>query len=148
MAQQDEKVLLIDASLRDPVLHKLFKISNQNGLADILTRKKSFQEVIYQTNIGKLDILTSGVSFSNPAELIESDSMANLLDEISSLYSFILIDSPSVLKSTETRVLANQADGVILIINHRKTKRAKIVESRKILELVNAKLVGAIINRR
>lgn len=148
MARQGEKVLLIDANLRDPVIHTIFKISNQIGLTDLLTRKSTFNEVVYQTGIGRLDILTSGSTFLNPAELLESDNMTSLLSSVVNSYSMVLIDSPAVLKSTETRVLANQCDGVVLVVNRRKTKLGKLAESRKLLDLVDAKLVGAIINKK
>src|SRR5690625_1104357 len=148
MTRQGEKVLLIDANLRDPTIHNTFKISNQVGLTDLLTAKARFSEVIYQTGIGRLDVLTSGSTFLNPAELLESDGMTSLLSTVTNSYSMVIIDSPAVLKSTETRVLANQCDGVILVVNRRKTKLGKLAESRKLLDLVDAKLVGAIINKK
>lgn len=148
MAQQNEKVLLIDANLREPTIHKMFTITNQVGLTDLLTNKASFNEVVCKTGIGKLDVLTSGSTFLNPAELLESQRMTAFLQVIGSSYDIILIDSPPVIKSTETRVLANQSDGVVLVINRKKTKLGKMAESRKLLELVDAKLVGAIINEK
>jgi capsular exopolysaccharide synthesis family protein len=148
MAQQGEAVLLMDANLRAPVMHHMFNISNQDGLTDLLTDRASLNEVTYKTGIGKLDILTSGGTKVNPAELLESERMENLLHTALDSYNMILIDSSSVLKSTETRVLANQCDGVVLVIKRRKTKMSKIAESRKLLELVDAKLVGAIMNEK
>lgn len=148
MAQQNEKVLLIDANLRTPVIHNIFNISNEVGLTDLLTNTTSFNEIVSKTGIGKLDVLTSGSTFLNPAELLESEIMTDFMNTIVDSYNVILIDAPPVLKSTETRVLANQSDGVILVINRNKTKIGKMAESRKLLELVNAKLVGAIMNEK
>lgn len=148
MAQQNEKVLLIDANLRNPVIHYMFNITNQVGLTDLLTNKASFSEAVSKTEIGKLDVLTSGITHLNPAELLEGQRMNAFMHTISDSYNVILIDAPPVIKSTETRVLANQSDGVILIINRNKTKIGKMAESKKLLELVNAKLVGAIMNEK
>ncbi len=148
IAQQREKVLLIDANLRNPVIHNMFAIRNRIGLSDLLTNKATFYEAVYQTDIGRLDILTSGTTKLNPTELLEGTRMTDLLKKADGYYSMILIDSPSIIKSTETRVLANQCDGVILVVNRKRTKLAKIAESRKLLELVDATLIGSIINEK
>ena len=116
MAQQDEKILLIDANLKSPAIHHIFDIPSQIGLADILMNKKRFDEVVYPTGIGELDILVSGTTFSNPAELLGSETMTYLLNLVTRMYSVILIDAPSILKTTETHILANQCDGVILVL--------------------------------
>jgi len=148
MAQQHEKVLLIDANLRAPVIHNMFTISNQVGLTDLLTGKATFNDVVYETDIGKLDVLTSGPAFLNPSELLESEKMKDFLMNVASSYDIVLIDSPPVLKAAETRVVANQCDGVVLVVKRGKTKLERLAESRKLLKLVDAKLIGAIINEK
>ena len=148
MAQQRERILLIDTNLKEPVIHDIFNIPNNYGLTDILTAKAKFDEVIYKTDIGKLDILTTGSTLFNPAELLGNKAMTDLLTEVASLYSMVLIDAPTVLKSTETRVLANQCDGVILVLQRGKTVLEKSIEARRILELAHAKLAGVIINEK
>jgi len=148
IALQNDKVLLIDANLRNPIVHHMFSIPNRAGLTELLTNQATFDEVINETGIGKLDILTSGTMLLNPAELLESEAMAEMLEIAANTYSMILIDSPSILKFTETRVLANQCDGTVLVVNRRKTKLGKLVEARKVLELVDATLVGAIVNEK
>jgi capsular exopolysaccharide synthesis family protein len=148
MAQQSEKVLLIDASLREPIIHTIFKIPNELGLTDILSGKISFENTVQRTEIGKLDILTSGSYSSKPAELLGSEEMATLLQMAAASYDIVLIDSPSVLEYTETRVLANQCDGVVVVINRGKTALEKAVEAKRVLELAQANLVGAIINEK
>jgi|SRR5690625_240611 len=148
IAQQKEKILLIDANLRHPVIHNMFTIRNRIGLTDLLTNKATFYEAVYQTHIGRLDILTSGTTELNPTELLESTRMTELLNKVENYYSMVIIDSPPIIKSTETRVLANQCDGVILVVNRKRTKLEKIAESRKLLELVDAKIIGSIINEK
>lgn len=148
MAQQNEKVLLIDANLREPSIHRIFDIPSQIGLTDILMNKKRFDEVVYPTGIGELDVLVSGSTFTNPAELLGNETMTYLLNVVVRMYSVILIDAPGVLKTTETRILANQCDGVILVLQRGKTKLDKVVEARRILDLAHGKLVGSIINEK
>lgn len=148
MAQQNEKVLLIDANLKNPAIHHLFDIPCQVGLTDILSNQKRFDEVVCPTGIGELDILGSGTTLSNPAELLGSETMTYLLNLVSRIYSVVLIDAPSVLKTTETHILANQCDGVILVLQRGKTRLDKILEARRTLELAHGNLIGSIINAK
>ncbi len=148
LAQQKEKVLLIDANLRSPIVDQIFKISNEVGLTDILSYKKTFQEAVHHSEIGRLEILTSGHPTSNPAELLGNEMMRELLETVGKSYDFVLVDSPSVLTSTETRMLANLCDGIILVLNRGKTDLENAAKARRVLELAHANLLGAIINRK
>jgi len=146
MAQQKEKTLLIDANIRDPAIHHLFEHANQVGLVDVLLEKATIQQAIRPTEIGDLDVMTSGLTSANPTELLGSEKMTDLLKAVKENYHTVLIDSPTLLKTTEARVLATQCDGVILILNRGKTRLDKTVEARKTLEFAQAKLVGTILN--
>jgi len=146
MTQQHERVLLIDANIRQPMIHRIFKLPNEFGLTDILLNNEPFSNAVYKTGIGKLEIITSGTTATNPAELLGSITMSELLDEVTKLYDTVLIDSPSVLGSTETRVLANQCDGVVLVFKHGKTGHDKVLEAGKVLHLAHAQLIGVIMN--
>ncbi|ASK63731.1 tyrosine protein kinase [Virgibacillus phasianinus] len=148
MAHQKEKILLIDANLRNPIIHDVFKIPNELGLTSILTGKVRAESAIQQTDIGNLEIITSGATLFNPAELLGNEQMTTLLKTVADLYDIVLIDSPPVLDSTETRVLANQCDGVVIVLNRGKTAIEKTIESRRVLELAHSRLVGAIINEK
>lgn len=148
LAQQKDKVLLIDANIREPTIQRIFDIPSQVGLTDILTNKRRFDEVVYPTGIGELDVLVSGSTFYNPAELLGNETMTYLLNVVVRMYNVVLIDAPSILTTTETRVLSNQCDGVILVLQRGKTKIDKIVEARRILDLSHGKLVGSIMNKR
>jgi capsular exopolysaccharide synthesis family protein len=146
IAQQKEKTLIIDANLREPLIHSIFKIPNDIGLTNVLTGNATLEEAVYQTEINRLEVLTSGSTAFNPAELLETKGMKELLKSIAENYDIVLIDAPSVLKSTETRVLANQCDGVVLVVSRGKTEIDKAIETKKVLELAQAKIVGAILN--
>ncbi|WP_164667375.1 CpsD/CapB family tyrosine-protein kinase [Virgibacillus doumboii] len=145
LAQQKEKVLLIDANLREPIIDSLFKVPNRLGLTDVLHEHATLDEAVYATGIGKLDILTSGSMTFNPGEVLGNEIMTRMLQGAGVAYDTVLIDSPAVLQSTETRVLANQCDGVVLVLTRGKTTMDKAAEAGKVLELSLANLVGSII---
>lgn len=147
MVQQKEKVLLIDANIRKPSLHTFFKTSNSTGLTDVLTGKVSFYEAIQHIGIGRLDLLVSGVIKYNPVELLGSPMFQEVLKTALKSYDAILIDSNSLLDVTDTKLLANQCDGVILVIQNGKTKFEKAAEAKKVLEFAKAKLVGVVMNK-
>jgi capsular exopolysaccharide synthesis family protein len=146
IAQQKEKVLLIDANLRKPTLHSFFKAANSNGLVDVLNGRISFHDAIFHTEIGRLDLLPSGHTPYNPVELLGSQMMQELLKTVQRSYHAILIDSNAILDVTDTKLLANQCDGVVLVIQNGKTKFEKAAEAKKVLEFAKAKLVGVVMN--
>lgn len=147
IAHQHEKVLLIDANLRRPGVHSIFKIKNEIGLTDILTDKVQLEEGVTRTDIPGLDIITSGSVKENPSEMIGLRSMKNLLRSMKNKYDYVLVDSPSILEAAETRVLANRCEGVFLVVNKQKTALESAIEAKKILDFANVKLLGVIMNR-
>jgi capsular exopolysaccharide synthesis family protein len=146
LAQQKVKVLLIDANLRNPSVHSIFEIQNTSGLTDILTGRTNLYDEIHHTEIGRLDILPSGTVPFNPAELLSSPIMKDILANSLRSYNVVLIDSHSVLELTDTKLLASQCDGVVLVIRSGKTIQGKAIEAKKVLEFSKAKIIGAIIN--
>ncbi len=148
MAQQEGKIILIDANLRNPAIQDIFNVPNNRGLIDILKTEESFEEVVHQTRIENLDVLTSGSSLSHFVELLGTNTMQNLLTKLSACYDTILIDSSSLLTSPETRVLSTYCDGVILILKREKTKVEKIEETKRVLDIAEAKLVGVVMHEK
>ncbi|KAB7708162.1 polysaccharide biosynthesis tyrosine autokinase [Bacillus aerolatus] len=148
MAQQGEKVLLIDGNLRNPSIHSTFETLNVSGLTDVLMGEAIFEEAVYSSKIENLDILTSGAISSNPAELLASQMMKQLLQKVSPLYETILIDSPSVLEVTDPKIIANLCDGVVLVVRQDKTNIENAFESKKVLEYAKAQIVGVILNEK
>lgn len=146
MARNREKVLLIDANLRNPSLDQLFKASNTIGLTNVINGSFKLNEAIYQTGIAQLDLLTSGTISSNPSEVMGDYRMESLLKEVGEAYDLVLIDTPPVLKSTETRILASLCDGVFILFNRGKTKVEEAEESKKIMNLAQANVLGILLN--
>lgn len=146
IAQQKERVLVIDANLREPALHSIFKISNENGLTDVLTERITFEDAVFRTEIGRLEVLTSGVIPHNPTELLGSEKLGQLFQQVKKLYDFIVVDSSGVLDLADTKVLANKCDGVILVVNECLTQSEDAIETKKALELAKARLIGLVVN--
>jgi len=146
MAQQKKKVLLVDTNLRSPALHEFFHTSNSTGLTDVLTGRMTFSEVVYHTEIWRLDLLASGPVPKNPVELLGSKMMKDLLVKLKESYDVIILDSSALLKIPDTKLLANLCDGVVLVIKNGKTKLQNATEAKKVIEFAKARLIGVILN--
>lgn len=147
-AQQGKKTLLIDADLRKPTAHYTFQLPNTVGLTSVLTKQVELMDAVYMTDVENLFVLTSGPIPPNPAELLASVSMEYLLKEAYNLYDFILFDTPPVLTVTDAQVLANLADGSILVISSGTTDRDGAIKAKEILTSAQAKLLGAVLNNK
>lgn len=147
-AQQGKKTLLIDADLRKPTAHYTFQLPNTVGLTSVLTKQVELMDAVYMTDVENLFVLTSGPIPPNPAELLASVSMEYLLKEAYNLYDFILFDTPPVLTVTDAQVLANLADGSILVTSSGTTDRDGAIKAKEILSNAQAKLLGAVLNNK
>ncbi|WP_439744345.1 CpsD/CapB family tyrosine-protein kinase [Bacillus pseudomycoides] len=148
MAQQDEKVLVVDADLRTPELHAIFGIENKSGLTNILEGKATLEKVVIQTEIKNVHILTSGPEINNPAEMLSLPSMQNLISKAIEQYDIILFDSPPLLEVIDTNILASQCDGVLLVVSCYQTASEAVVEAERVLGLSNSRFLGAILNKK
>ncbi|WP_440603775.1 CpsD/CapB family tyrosine-protein kinase [Bacillus sp. GB_SG_008] len=148
IAQQGEKVLVIDADLRKPTIHKIFQLENTIGLTNVLSGKTTMEGAVVQTGIGRLCVLTSGPVPFNPAELLSSAAMETLIQKAMEQYDIILFDSPPILEVTDTSILAGRCDGVVLVIGYNHTVNEDAVESKRILGFVRGNLVGTILNNK
>ncbi|MGD9947431.1 MAG: CpsD/CapB family tyrosine-protein kinase [Desulfobulbus sp.] len=121
----DNYCLLVDCDLRRPTQHDLFGLSNKAGLSDYLQHKRRISELLVPSGVDKLSILQAGPSSINPAELLTSTSMTGLVDEISKRYDdrIVLLDSPPLHAASETAVLAQHVDGVVLVVRYGRSRR-------------------------
>ncbi|EEM08716.1 Capsular exopolysaccharide [Bacillus pseudomycoides] len=148
MAQQDERVLVIDADLRTSELHKIFGIENRSGLTNILEGKATLEKAVIQTEIKNVHVLTSGSEVNNPAELLSLPSMQDLINKVIEQYDVILFDSSPLLEVTDTSILASQCDGVLLVLSCNQTASEAVVEAERVLGLSNSRFLGAILNKK
>lgn len=147
LAQAGKKVLIIDCDLRKPVIHKSFRLANDSGLTNILVSNIESSNVINKTYIENLEILTSGPIPPNPAELLGSKKMKNLLDELTKIYDYILLDTPPIGLVTDSALLAALADGTIFVISSGKVVVEMAKRSKDSLLKVGANILGVVLNR-
>lgn len=144
---ENKKVLVIDCDLRNPSVHKMFNVSNISGLTDVLTGQKDIEKCIEKTKVKNLDILKAGKIPPNPSEILQSNKMRNFMEVIKEYYDYIFIDSPPVGIVADASILAQYADGTILLVaaNEADIEAVKVAKER--LEGVNANILGAILNK-
>lgn len=149
IAQDKNKVILIDADLRKPVIHKILQQDNKTGLTNILVEDKKIKEVMRRvTDIEpNLYFISSGPIPPNPSELLGSNKMKEVLMELQNQADFIIFDSPPVIAVTDALVLANQVDGVVLVLDFGEVTREAAKQTKQLLEKVKAKILGAVLNQ-
>ncbi len=139
--------VLIDCDLRRSALHKNFGVpGDAPGLVDILTEHCALEEAIYPTRHEKLKIIPAGTKPPNPAELLGSNKMKDLVALLKEKFEFVLIDSPPVLPVTDAVILSRVVDGVVFVIRGHKTDHGVAKEARNRITQVGGKILGAILN--
>ncbi len=149
LAQTGAKVLIIDADMRRPRLHSIFNISNAQGLSTLLSNELSdetFLQSIGYDEEAKLNLLPSGPVPPNPAELIASEQMSNLMKMLQKNFTHIVVDSPPIASFTDGVLIASMVDGVILVVNAGKSSRQIVRRSRQLLMDIGAKVFGVVLN--
>ncbi len=148
-AQDGKKVLLIDADLRRSTLHRTFELPNNRGLTTILTSglsKIDLNEVIPNSGIKNLDVLTAGPIPPNPSELLNSKRMLNFLKAVEPMYDLVVIDVPPLLEVTDTQVLSDKLDGIVLVVRAGVTQKAGVARAVEMLKISKARLLGYVLN--
>ena len=147
LAQKGARVLLIDADLRRPSVHKNFGMGPRSGLSNVLTGSASLQQaVILSPTLPNLYILPAGTPPPNPAELLASSNMRDLIAELREQYDHIILDTPPTLSVTDAVVLSPRADATVLVIRCGQTTKQALRRSRDILMQVNAHVAGVLLN--
>jgi len=142
------RVLLVDADLRKPTVHKLTGLSNKVGLSTALATPKPWQDLVQVTSDGKwnLHVLTSGSIPPNPMPLLESVKMAALVQEWRQAYDYVLVDTPPVVGITDAQCLASKVDTFILVAAINRSTRSGITRALEILANARANVSGLLIN--
>ncbi len=157
LAQAENRVLLIDADLRRPVIHRIFALQNRYGLTDLLKSARfedpdgrldeSINQLVQKTPIDGLLVLTSGPIPPNPSELLSSQKNKQLLEALTKRFNYVIIDCPPLLVVTDAMVLGNQVDGVIVVIDADNTPKNQLKQCVDGLREANANLLGVVVNR-
>ena len=147
LAQKGVRVLLIDADLRRPSIHKTLGMGPRSGLSNVLTGSTTLQQAITRTPIlPNLHVLPAGTPPPNPAELLASTNMKDVLAQLREEYDHIVLDTPPTLSVTDAVVLSPRADAVVLVIRSGQTTKQALRRSRDVLMQVNAKVSGVLLN--
>lgn len=148
IAATQQKVLMIDADLRDPSIHRMFYLANRKGLTDLICSKtddKPPDEFISRFN-PYLDILTSGFKPPNPSELLASRRMKSILEHMRKQYDYIIIDTPPFLFISDALALSKYVDGSILVSRYAFTTKEILKNAKEKLKLANIQPLACILN--
>lgn len=146
LSQQGKSILLVGTDLRKPSFHYAFRISNMNGLTNVLTREVSLNEAICKTYVPNLEILPSGPIPPNPSELLSSKAMDRMMEELKDRFDFVIYDTPPVLAVTDPQIIASKCDGVIMVVASGKTQREHALKTKELLENVTSNILGVVVN--
>lgn len=142
MAQVGHKVILVDADLRRPAQHTLWKLPNDKGLTTAMLDKDSTSLPLQKTSVEHLSILTSGPLPSNPADLIGSRRMEDVIGALKNKADYVLFDTPPVLAVTDTALLASKLDALLLVVKAGTTRRDQAQRAKDILARLNIRILG------
>jgi capsular exopolysaccharide synthesis family protein len=143
-AQAGKKVLLIDADLRRPTVQATFRKLNLDGVTTVLTGKTTAEQVVEDTYVNNLSVITSGPVPPNPSELLNSKRMGQLIDWSRENFDIIVLDTPPVLAVSDVQVLVPKTDGVVVVANMGKTLKGDLRRTVEVLKLANAKILGSV----
>lgn len=147
MAQGEKRTILADADLRQPSLHTLFGVSNNQGLTTMAVDEEALSEPpLVDTGVENLWLLPSGPSPPNPAEILGSRRMEDIITALKSRADIVLFDAPPVIAVTDAAVLGTKVDGVLLVVKAGSTRREHALRAKELLERVNVRIVGAVLN--
>lgn len=148
MAQSGLKVIIVDTDLRRPVQHKLFELPNRYGLTDaILHPNPGLAEHLQDTRVENLRVLTSGALPPNPAELLGSQRMQELIEELKNEADIVLFDSPPTLVVADAAIIGTRTDGMLVVNDAGRTRTTESRRAVEELRRVHANLLGVILNR-
>lgn len=146
-ASQGKRVLLVDADMRKPTVHKTFNIPNHEGLTTLLTEKDvKLSSVIRQGTNENLFILTSGPIPPNPSELLDSNKMNKIIEILEGAFDLVIFDMPPVITVTDSQIMATKTDGTIFVIRSGVANKEALIKSKQLLDIVNANVIGTVFN--
>jgi capsular exopolysaccharide synthesis family protein len=145
-AEMGSRILLIDCDLRKPNLNNLFDKLKMRGLSNVLVNEAELSEVIFHSDYTNLDVIFAGNIPPNPTELLSSDTMKYVVDELGKKYDYIFFDTPPVSIVTDAVLLSKLMDGVVMVSRENYTERKMLNQSIGKLNFVGAKIIGIVLN--
>lgn len=145
LAQADKNTLIIDCDFRRPAMHHVFGLRNFQGVVNVLADELELHEV-WQAPIPSLKVATVGPLPSRPAELLGSRRFADLLGRAREQFDYVLLDAPPTAPVSDPAILATQGDGVLLVLDAQKTRKASLRKAKRTLDAVGASVLGTVMN--
>lgn len=147
IVQTGKRVILVDCDLRKPTVHKIFGLNNAVGLTSVLTGQVAVEDALQKTHCEGLSVLTAGPLPPNPAELLQSNVMQEVLKKLKLMGDQVLLDAPPVLPVADSMILSTYVDGVVLVIASRQVPREIALRAKELLQNTNARLLGVVLNQ-
>ena len=146
LSQLSNKVILIDADMRKPVQHRIFKTKNITGLSSVLGKMNKTSECIRSSGVENLDVMTAGPKPPNPSELLASSHMERLIAELSEKYDYIIIDTPPVNVVTDAMSIGKYISGILLVMRYGSTTFDEAENAVKKIDYANINMLGFVLN--
>jgi non-specific protein-tyrosine kinase len=147
LAQAGHQVILVDADLRRPTIHRLFRKLDQRGLSNMILDGQVHPEFIQETALPTLKVICSGTPPPNPSELLGSRRMLQIVQQLSARTDILVFDTPPVNVVTDAALLAARFDATILVVEQGRTNRTAVQRARASIERVGGTIVGAVLNK-
>jgi succinoglycan biosynthesis transport protein ExoP len=145
-SQAGKKVLVIDSDMRRPTQHKMFKVSNRLGLADVLLDKVQIDEAIMPSAVSTIDFMPSGKLPSVAHGALNGQRLRAIIDHVKSKYDYVFFDSPPIMGVSDAAILCSEVDGVLLVIQHRTYPRAVSGRAKTMIDNAGGNLIGVVLN--
>ena len=146
IAQSGKRVCLVDADLRRPSLHELFGLAQEPGVTTyMLGRDESVKILLHDTAVAGLALMPSGALPPNPADILGSQKMSTLLDQLEHLVDVIILQAPPVTVAVDASVLAAQTEGLLLVVRTGHTRRDRVEQAKELLARFKVRLLGAVL---
>jgi len=145
-SQLGMSVLVIDADLRRPSLHRYFSVGRDHGLCDVLGRDLEPSEAIRKTQVENVEIMPAGSATQTPAELLQSNKFDQLLEMMQERYDVVLLDLPPVLAVSDPLVIAPKVSGMVLVIKAASARKSEVLNTLRRLNSAGGTLTGCVLN--
>jgi capsular exopolysaccharide synthesis family protein len=147
MAHVGRKIVVVDGDLRLPAQHERFQLPNKTGLGNFLEGNAALPDIIQKSQIDGVDVITSGALPENPAELLSSAPMTELLNQLSVQYDLVLVDAPALLSVSDASSLSLIVDAVLLVVGYDQACHKDLQSVRQRLTTLKARPVGIVVNK-
>lgn len=147
LAELRSRVLLIDADFRKPRITDIFGVEGAVGLTSVLLGDATFEQARIHRRGTTLDILTAGTVPPNPSEMLTSDAMRQLIDEVAPQYDYVIIDSPPILSVADANLTSPLVDGAVLVVDAGRTRRSQLSQAVASFETAGGRIIGVVLNK-